>query len=165
MNLNIWKKPVTASTELTRLRDEMEQAFERFFTDPMGLMPFESRSLRNEGWLPALDVIDNENEVTIKAEVPGIPIKDLDINISGTTLTISGEKEELTDSKGENYYRCERRFGSFRRVVELPDTIDADKITADADNGLITVHVAKKPGAKPRTVEVRPVGKRVNING
>jgi HSP20 family protein len=120
---------------------------------------------RSEGWLPPVDVSETDKEVTVRAEVPGIAAKDLDISISGTTLTISGQKEEQEEQKGEDYYQCERRFGSFRRVLDLPDTIDADRITAESDNGVVTIRVAKRPGVGKKKVEVKPSTKKVSVSG
>jgi HSP20 family protein len=158
MNLSIWKRPGAGNgSGLVRLRDE----FDRLLNEPWGLS--EPKMFRTEGWLPAVDVSETDAEVTIRAEVPGIAVKDLDISILGTTLTISGQKNEQEEQEGEDFYQCERRFGSFRRVMTLPETIDADKITAEADNGVVTVRVAKKPGTRSKKVEVKPAAKRVAI--
>ncbi|MBS0196486.1 MAG: Hsp20/alpha crystallin family protein [Planctomycetes bacterium] len=148
---------------LATLRDEVERTFDRFFHEPLGFT--EPKALRAEGWIPPLDVSETDSEVTIRAEVPGIAAKDLEITISGTTLSMAGRKDETVEKKEENFYQCERRFGSFRRVIELPETVDAEKVTAEADNGVVTVHVAKKPGAKPKQVEIKPASKKVAVNG
>lgn len=103
--------------------------------------------------------------MTIRAEVPGIAAKDLDISLSGTALTISGQKEETSEKQDENYFRCERSFGSFRRVIELPESVDTDKVAAESDNGVVTIHITKRPGAKPKQVEVKPAGKKVSVAG
>jgi HSP20 family protein len=169
MSLTLWKKrsPVSIDSpfngDLARFREEMDRTFDRFFSEPLGYGFVEPKSLRAEDSFPALDVSETDTEITVRAEVPGIPAKDLNVSVSGTTLTISGEKEESSEKKDENYYQCERRFGSFRRVIDLPDTIDADKISADSDNGVVTIHIAKKPGPKPKQVEVKPAVKKVPV--
>ena len=150
---------------LSRLRDEMDRTFERFFREPLGLGVIEPKLLRSQGWIPPLDVSETDTEVTIRAEVPGIAAKDLEITVSGSLLTIAGKKDETVEKQEENFYQCERRFGSFRRVIDLPETADAEKVTAESDNGVVTVRVAKKPGAKPKQVEVKPVGKKVPVAG
>ena len=171
MNLSPWKKRPSSlaaspfNGDLARFRDEMDRTFDRFFTDPFALGMIEPKALRSEGWLPAIDVSETETEVTIRADAPGIAAKDLDISVSGSTLTIAGQKEESSEKKDENYCHCERRFGSFRRSIDLPDTVDADKVTAESDNGVVTIHVAKKPGAKPKQVEVKPAAKKVAVAG
>lgn len=153
MNLGIWRGR-NGLDGLARLRDEMDRSFDRLFSEPLGAI--EPRALRAEGWMPAIDVSESDGEVLIRAEAPGIAAKDLEISVSGRALLISGKKEETTEKKDENFYHCERRFGSFRRVIDLPETADTDKITAEADNGVVTVRVAKKPGAKPKQVEIKP---------
>lgn len=127
----------------------------------MGLGAIEPKMVRAEGWAPAIDVSETDAQVTVRAEIPGVAGKDLDITISGGTLTIAGQKQEKSESKEEGYCCCERRFGSFRRSIELPDTVDADKIYAESDNGVVTIHIPKKPGAKPKQIEVKPAAKKV----
>jgi HSP20 family protein len=161
MNLTLWRKRDPFNGGLARLREEMDRTFDRFLSEPMGLM--EPKLLRSEGWIPPLDVSETDAEVTIRVEVPGIPAKDLDISVTGNTLSIAGEKEETKETKEESFYQCERRFGSFRRVIDLPETIDADKVTAESDAGIVTIRVAKRPGAKPKHVEVKSAGKKVPI--
>jgi HSP20 family protein len=166
MNLTLWNKRSPVNGDLDRLRNEMDRTFDRFFNEPLGLV--EPKTLRAEGWIPPVDVSETDTEVTIRAEVPGIAAKDLDISVSGNTLTIAGQKQQQEEKKGEDFYRWERSFGSFRRFIELPDTVDASKVTAESDNGVVTIQVAKKPGVKPRQVEVKPAGsmvKRVPVTG
>jgi HSP20 family protein len=171
MNLSLSRKrkPLAAhpaNGELARLRDEMDRTFDRFFSEPFGLMGgFEPKSLRFGAWIPALDVSETDAELTIRVELPGVAAKDLDISISGNTLNIAGEKDETTEKNEEDFYQCERRFGSFRRVIDLPESADANKVTADSENGVVTIHVAKKPSAKPKQVEVKPAGKGVAAVG
>jgi HSP20 family protein len=161
MNLSIWKRRNPINGDLARLRDEMDRTFDRFFTEPWGML--EPKISRTEGWFPPVDLSETGTEVTIRTEVPGIAAKDLDISVSGTTLTIGGQKEEREEKKDEDYYLSERRFGSFRRVIELPETVDADKVTAESDNGVVTIHVAKRPGIKPKQVEVKPAARKVAV--
>jgi HSP20 family protein len=167
MSLTLWKRGEPLNGGLSRLRDEMERTFDRFFIEPFGIvgMGAEPKSLRSAGWMPALDVSETDVEVTVRAEVPGIPAKDLDISVTGRTLTIAGEKEEQQEKEDQDFYQCECRFGSFRRVIDLPDTVDADKVTAESDNGVVTIHIAKKPSAKPKQIEVKQAAKRVAVAG
>lgn len=169
MNLTLWnRRPTTILSpfngDIARLRDELDRTFDRFFIEPFSFGMIEPKEVRSEGWLPALDMSESDAEVTIRAEAPGVPASDLDISISGTTLTISGEKQQVTERKDENLYCCERRFGAFRRAIELPETIDADRVTAEADNGVVTIHIGKKPGTKAKRVEVKPTGKKVAVS-
>lgn len=141
------------SNSLMQLRSEMDRMFDRFFTDPWAA--FEPKMLRESGLFPSLDVSQTDNEVTVRAEVPGLEPKDISIAILGNTLTISGEKREEKEREGENCYHCERRFGSFRREVELPTGIDPDKVIAEYENGVATIRVARKPTARPRHIPVQ----------
>jgi HSP20 family protein len=171
MNLSLWKKrpsalsPSSLNGDFARLRNEMDQVFDRFFTDPFAFAAIEPKMLRAEGWAPAIDVSENDTEVIVRAEVPGIAAKDLDISVSGNVLTIAGQKEEKCEAKDEGYCSCERRFGSFRRSFDLPDTVDADKINAESDNGVVTIHIPKKPGVKPKQIEVKAAAKKVPLAG
>jgi HSP20 family protein len=169
MSITLWKKnhePAFGNGNLSRLRDEMDRTIDRFFVEPWGGFGLiEPKSMRAETWIPALDIHENDNEVTLHAEIPGIAAKDLEINISGTTLTIAGHKQERQEHKGGNCWNCECRYGSFRRVVELPETVDPDRVTAESDNGVVTIRVAKKPGAKTKKVEVKPSQKKVPVSG
>lgn len=142
---------LTAGTMLARVRDEMDRVFDRWFDRPLHL----SLHTNGETWMPALDVTDSEIEITVKAEVPGMAAKDVSVAITGNTLTLSGEKDETKEEKGESFYVSERRFGSFRRSVELPDGVDADKITAEQTNGVLTIRIPKLKTAKPKHIPVK----------
>ncbi|CAG0984462.1 Spore protein SP21 [Phycisphaerales bacterium] len=159
MNLTLLRRRNNGN--LSRLRDEMDRMFDQFLVEPVGLL--DPKVLRTEGWLPPIDISDTENEVVVRVEAPGIAVKDLEVLLTGTTLMIMGKKDELKEKQEENYYQCERRFGEFRRELELPEGIDPEKVAAEADNGVITIRVAKKPGAKPRHIEVKPVSKRIPV--
>jgi HSP20 family protein len=145
---------LTPLSTIRRMRDEMERIFDRFFEDPWMLpdVPTERGTI----WAPTLDMSETEEEVILRAEVPGVDAKHLEITVSGHTLTLAGEKKEESEKKGENYYHCERSFGAFRRSIELPETADPEKVTAEHDNGVVTIRVAKLKGAKPREIPVKP---------
>lgn len=145
---------LTPLSSIRRMREEMERIFDRFFDDPWAMpeLPLE----RGTGWLPTLDMSETEDEVVLRAEVPGVDAKNLEITVSGRTLTLAGEKQEESEKKGETFYHCERSFGAFRRSIELPETADPEKISAEHDNGVVTIHVAKLKGAKPREIPVKP---------
>jgi HSP20 family protein len=167
MSLTLWKKRDPLDGGLVRLRDEMERAFDRLFQEPM-LGPgwglgYEPKGLRAEGWIPPLDMSETDTELTIRVEAPGIPAANLDISVMGHTLSIAGKKEEVEEKKDENFYQSERRFGAFRRVVDLPEGVDPDKVTAEADNGVVTIHIAKKPGVKPKHIEIKPSARKISI--
>jgi HSP20 family protein len=137
----------------SKLRSEMDGLFDRFLRAPWDL-PLDFFGPANK-WTPAVEVIDGAKEVTVKAEVPGVDPKELEISISGNVLTISGEKKEAKEEKGDGFYRSERCFGSFRRSLELPSTANTEKVAADYSKGVLTVRVEKAESAKPRKIAIR----------
>ena len=154
--------------EFMRSRDDMDRMLgDRLIGRVLGsgLGPFEPMATRMEGWAPPVDVSETDDEIVVRTEIPGIATRDLEITITGTALSISGKKEEKEEMEQEDFYRCERRFGAFRRVIDLPETIDADRISADSDNGVVTIRVAKKPGQRAKRIEVKPTSRRVPVPG
>lgn len=136
---------------LTRFRDEVERVFDRM-AKPWD-MPWSRRS--GADWVPALDISESEREMTIRAEVPGVSPKDIEVRVSGNMLTLSGTKEESSEEKGRGFYLCERQFGSFRRTVELPQGFDCDRVTARHENGVLTITIARSKDATPRHVAIK----------
>ncbi len=136
--------------EVSRLRREMDRLWEDFFgPSRRALQPLE------EMWAPAIDVSESADKVTIKAEVPGIEAKDIEISMVGDMLTIKGEKKAEKEEKGENYHLVERSYGSFSRGVRLPAPVDPDKIEATYKNGVLTITCPKKEEVKPKAIEIK----------
>lgn len=146
------------------LRNDMDDLFDDFLRTARG--GWSAPRHRAGGYpprppvqVPTLDVIDKENEVKLVADLPGMTETDIDVEVNDSTLTISGEKQEDVeegDEEGERYL-SERRFGSFTRRIPLPDGIDQDNIDATFRNGVLTVHLPKRPEAQnpARKIEVR----------
>ncbi len=106
-------------------------------------------------WAPAVDVLETENELVLKADLPDVSLKDIDIQIERGTLSIKGERKfEKVEGKGTGYHRIERSYGEFQRVFSLPETVDPEKVKADYRNGVLTITLPKKEIAKPRTVKI-----------
>ena len=125
-----------------------QDAVSRLFSEPPATRP----------WAPAVDIYENENELVLKADVPDVPLSDIKIQIENATLTIEGERKfEKNEGKG-GYHRIERSYGNFVRCFSLPETVDPEKVKAEYSGGVLTVRLAKKEVAKPRTikVEVKP---------
>ena len=141
------------SSPLSYFRGEMDRLFERFFGESPG-MPF-GLARTGTGWMPSLDVSETDTDITVRAEVPGLDPKDLEITVSGQVLTIAGEKKEATEEKGENYFHSERRFGSFKRSVQLPAPVDTEKVTAEHKNGVIKIQLHKQQSALPKRIPVQ----------
>ena len=121
-----------------------EDAFSRMLTEPQ----------TNRPWAPAVDIYETENELVLKADLPDVDLKDIDVRVENQTLTISGERKfEKTDST-KGYHRIERNYGSFVRSFSVPGTFDTENIAADFKNGVLSVTLPKKEAAKPRQVKV-----------
>ena len=136
--------------EVSRLRREMDRLWEDFFgPGRRGLQPMA------EAWLPALDVSESGDKVTVKAEVPGMEAKDIEISMVGDTLTIKGEKKAEREEKEESYHLVERSYGSFVRSIRMPAPVNADKIEASYKNGVLTITCPKKEEVKPKAIEIK----------
>jgi HSP20 family protein len=140
-------------TPVSRLRTEMDRLFETFLREPFRSVGWPLGS--SGAWMPALDVAETDQEVIVRAEIPGVDPKDLDVSVTGDVLVVAGEKSESTERKEKNYYHSESHFGSFRRSIQLPTAIDPEKITAEYANGVATIRLAKKLTATPRKIEVK----------
>jgi len=131
------------------LQRQMNRLFEDFFG-----RGFSMEAFGRETWDIALDVSENGNSVLVKAEIPGVDPKEVDISISGDVLTIRGQKKEEKEEKGKTYHRIERSYGSFSRSVLLPAPIDADKVEAKYDKGVLEITMPKKAEAKTRPIQI-----------
>jgi len=110
--------------------------------------------MEERGWAPAIEVFEKEDKFVVKAEVPGMKEEDIDVSVVGDTLTIKGEKKTESEVKEEDYYCCERSYGSFYRSIALPSHVDAKKIDAEYENGVLEVSLPKVPEVKPKKVAV-----------
>jgi HSP20 family protein len=104
---------------------------------------------------PAFDVKETKDAYEFKADVPGIQEKDLDVSTTGNRLTVSGRRESEKEDRGARYYTYERSFGSFTRSFSLPDGVDADKVHASLDKGVLFIRIPKKPEMQPKKVEIK----------
>jgi HSP20 family protein len=146
MDLMEWKP----FREVSRLRREMDRLWDDYFgAGRRGLRPLEAE------WAPAVDVSETAEEVVVKAEVPGMEAKDIDISLSGDILTIKGEKKSEREETKENYHLVERSYGSFSRAIRLPAAVDADKIEARYEKGVLTVTCPKKELVKPKAITIK----------
>lgn len=127
-----------------------------------GLKAFEdtmNRLLAEPGngrpWVPPVDIIENENELVVKADVPDMKFEDIDVRLENGTLTLHGERkfEKETTEKG-GWHRMERSYGTFERSFTLPETVDPEHVKADYKNGTLTITLPKKEIAKPRQIKV-----------
>ena len=134
--------------ELRNLRREMDRLWEEFF-GPREVATSET------SWVPAVDISETKDAVIVKAEVPGMEPKDIDISLSGDILTIKGEKRQQTEEKDENFHRIETRYGAFSRSIRIPVPVDADRIEAKYEKGVLKVTLPKREEVKPKRIEVK----------
>ena len=111
--------------ELTSFRREMDRLWDRFFSERPAL------DMLEKGWEPTMDITETKSDLIVKAELPGIDPKEIDISLTGDTLTIKGEKQQEKEEKEENYYRIERSYGIFSRTIKLPVSVQNDKIKVE----------------------------------
>jgi HSP20 family protein len=129
--------------------EEWERRFDDLFGRPLWRLPVEER-----GWMPAVDVFEKEDRFVVKAELPGMKEDDIDVSVVGDTLSIKGEKKTETEIKDEDYYRCERSYGSFYRSIPIPSNVDSDKIEASFEDGVLEVALPKSAKIKPKKIAV-----------
>src|SRR6185437_7554973 len=105
-------------------------------------------------FVPAVDVYEDEHNLVLKLEIPGVNEEDLKVSLENSTLTVSGERKFEKEEKEENFHRIERRYGSFLRTFRLPNTVDAENVDAAYDKGVLRITLAKRAEAKPRQIKV-----------
>jgi HSP20 family protein len=141
-------KPYKPLGELANLREEMDKMWNRFFGEWPSMAPF-----RGE-WSPSLDVSETKESIVVRAEVPGLEAKDIDISLADDVLTIKGKREQEMEEKDENYHRVERSYGSFSRSVRLPREVRSDQIKAAYKNGVLKITLPKSQEAKEIKIKV-----------
>jgi HSP20 family protein len=129
--------------------EEWERRFDDLFGRPLSRLPVEEK-----GWMPALDVFEKEDRFVVKAELPGMKEDDIDVSVVGDTLSIKGEKKTETEINEEDYYRCECSYGSFYRSIPIPSNVDANKIEASFEDGVLEVALPKSAKVKPKKIAV-----------
>ena len=129
------------------MQDQVNRLFEKSFSGPAG----DNSALTT--WAPAVDIYETENELVIKADLPDINEKDLDIRVENNMLTIRGERKFEQKVKEENYLRIERTYGSFSRSFSLPNTVNTEAIKAEYKNGVLTVELAEARGVEAEAGE------------
>ena len=143
--------------EFASLQDRINRVFRESYA-PAG----QDDSLTTSSFAPAVDVYEDEHNVTLKIEVPGIEEKDIDVRIENNTLTVHGERKIEKEEKEENYRRVERQYGSFTRTFTLPTTVDAEKVAANYDKGVLKIVLPKKAEAKPKQIKVNIGGAKTS---
>jgi len=138
--------------ELTSLQDRMNQLFNQTFGgfENFGL----EQPLAAENFLPPVDISEDDHNITLQAEIPGVKQEDLNITLENNVLTITGERKFKEEEKKENFHRIERRYGKFTRSFTLPASVDAENVNAVFENGLLKITLAKKEEFKPKQITI-----------
>ena len=158
MTLIPWKNKQRGSDQsetsrMLSLRDEIDRLFDAFVREPFAGIdwPF---GLAGR-WTPAMDIAENDTEIIIRAELPGIDPKDIDISVSGNELVLTGDKKESSESQEKDFRHSETRYGSFRRRVPLPKGINTEDVEAVYSNGVLTLRLKKLPAVATKRIEVK----------
>ena len=133
---------------LNTLQDQVNRLFED------SLARNRSGQAELASWAPAVDIYETENEVVVKADLPEIQEKDIDVRVEKNTLTIRGERKFEREVHQENYLRVERAYGTFTRSFSLPNTVSTEGIRAEYQNGVLSVHLPKREESKPKQVKI-----------
>ena len=138
--------------ELDELQNRLSTMFGRA---PLRKEGERQEAMRLVDWAPLVDIIEDEKEYRIKAELPEVKKEDVKVAVQDDVLTISGERTFEKEEKGKKYHRVERAYGSFARSFTLPEDADAGKVTAEFQQGILNVHIPKSEKARPKSIEVK----------
>ena len=135
--------------EFSTLQDRVNRIFRESYS-PEG----PGDALTTANFAPRVDIYEDEHNITLKIEVPGVDEKDIDVSIVNNTLTVGGERKFEKEEKEENFQRVERQYGSFTRSFTLPNTVDTEQVSAHYDKGVLKVRLGKRAEAKPKQIKV-----------
>lgn len=130
------------TNDLRALRDQMNRSFSSDNETP-------------RIWVPAVDVAENEREIVLHAELPGMKKEEIDIQLSGDTLTLRGERKRESSTRSEHYHRLERQYGAWQRIFQIETPVEAQQVAASYENGVLTIRLPKQAAAQPRQIEIQ----------
>jgi len=136
--------------ELFGLHNNINRMFNDFFSPTVST----DEALSVRGWNPVVDIYENEENIVITAELPGVDKKDMTIDVKGRVLTLKGERSTDNEVKEDNYYRQERSYGKFERAFALPKEVDLEKINADFKDGILKIDIPKAEKSKPKQITI-----------
>jgi HSP20 family protein len=140
--------------ELLSTQDRFNQLFNQTFTQAFGK---EGQELASRNWAPAVDIYETDHNLVIKTELPGIDPKDVEVRVENNTLVLQGERKFEKNTSEENYHRVERSYGTFSRSFTLPSTVNTENAQAEYKDGILTLTLAKREEAKPKTIKIQVV--------
>ena len=138
--------------ELSTIQDRMNRTNRLFRESYSSEGPEEALTTTN--FSPPVDIYEDEHNITLKLEVPGIDEREIDVRVEGSTLTVNGERKIEKEEKEENFRRIERQYGSFTRSFTVPSSVDSGQVSAHYDKGVLKINLAKKAEAKPKQIKV-----------
>lgn len=149
--LTTWKpfKELEAFRDFEKMRRNTDRFWDSFLERGVWRMDDDGE------WFPSVDVSETKNEIVLRAEVPGLDTKDIDISLSDGLLTIRGEKKQEREDKEEDYHVVERSYGTFTRSIRLPKEVQSDKISASYKNGILKVTLPKSEEAKKKEIKIK----------
>lgn len=136
--------------EMERMLKEMDRVFSNKRT-----LPHLTETMVTGEWSPAVDILEDEKEFVLKAELPEVKKEDVKVSVEADSLIIRGERKAEKEEKGKKYHRIERYYGTFQRTFTLPEATDASKIRSEFKDGVLTVHLPKDPTVKSKTIEIK----------
>jgi HSP20 family protein len=134
--------------EIGTIQNEMNRLFNTFFDTPLQ----SAGAFRR--WVPAMDLVESDGQYVLRADLPGLSEGDVNVELDGNVLTISGERKSEHEDRKEGYYRVERSYGSFKRTLTLPEGVDPEAVKATFDRGVLEVRVPRPEQPKPRKVQI-----------
>ena len=137
--------------DLVGLQERMNQLFDNAFRGTRGA---EDDWALGGSWAPAVDIYEQDGNIVLKAELPGVEPKDVDVRVENNVLTLTGERKFDNEVKRDNYHRVERAYGTFARSFSLPNSVDATKVQADYKDGVLTIKLPLREEVKPRQIKV-----------
>ncbi|HTK81562.1 MAG TPA: Hsp20/alpha crystallin family protein [Bacteroidota bacterium] len=147
-DVTAWHPVHNLASEFTTMQREIDRMFDRFRG---GVVDEDGGTV----WMPAVDIIERQNDYLVKLEVPGVDKKDVKITVQDDILTVRGEKKQGSEQKDENYHRVERSYGTFQRSFTLPTSVKSEAIEASYDNGVLSLTLPKAEESKPKQIEVK----------
>lgn len=137
-------------SELSSIQDELDRLFGRTFG---GIEPIRGRV--TGAWVPPLDVVEQDDAIVARLDLPGIAPEDVEVALEDSTLTVSGSRSSEESTERTGYHRIERRVGAFSRSIALPSTADPDRVEASFDRGVLTITIGKVAASRPRRIEIK----------
>lgn len=134
--------------------NDISNRMSRLLNEAFGGLDWQYRDSVNASWVPPVDIFEEKEAIRITAEVPGVRPEDVKISLEGNVLTVHGQKRQLAEEHTERVHRYERTYGEFERTFNLPSSVDANKISASYEHGILTITLPKAEQARPREIQV-----------